>query len=116
MQKWYFDMLCDGAVQILKASAPYDTGNLRNNAINIKWLAEDTIEIKADAAIAPYVVYTEEPWKAPRWHGKKNPNEGWFRDAVDLIVEYIAENLGGEVRATETENENDIYQATHYKD
>lgn len=50
---------------------------------------------KADG-IAPYMPYTNEPWLSPRWNGKQNPNEGWWNDSIEFIVQYIGKRLGGE--------------------
>ena len=41
--------------------------------------------------------YTNEPWVSPKWHGKKNPNEAWFQDAVEYIAEYIADQTNGDL-------------------
>lgn len=46
--------------------------------------------------IAPYMPYTNEPWLSPRWNGKQNPNEGWWNDSIEFIVQYIGKRLGGE--------------------
>lgn len=50
---------------------------------------------KADG-IAPYMPYTNEPWLASRWNGAQNPNEGWWNETIEFIVEYIGKRLGGE--------------------
>ena len=46
--------------------------------------------------IAPYMPYTNETWLSPRWNGKQNPNEGWWNDSIEFIVQYIGKRLGGE--------------------
>lgn len=82
-------------LDILKISAPKDTGNLAFNSIKME-AYEDRIIIYVDLAIAPYMPYTNEPWLSARWHGKKNPNENWFDNVVkDRIVPYIVEKTGG---------------------
>jgi hypothetical protein len=85
----------------LRKLAPYDTGNLADKAITLHRTAYG-YTLYVDPAIAPYMVYTEEPWEKPR--GKKNPrmlknpNEGWFRKAVEVIARQIANELKGELK------------------
>ena len=71
------------------------TGNMRFNATSIRQQSQDRIIIKVDARIAPYVVYTNEPWLSPKWNGAKNPNEGWFQKAVEQYTKNLAASLGG---------------------
>lgn len=40
--------------------------------------------------------YTNEPWISPKWHGKKNPNEGWFDRTADYIASEFARIAKGE--------------------
>ena len=93
-----FETICKSAVELVKKVSPIDTGNLRYNAINYKFLDADTCVIKVSLDIAPYMPYTNEPWLAKRWNGKKNPNEGWWENAVKKVVEYLAQALGGEIQ------------------
>lgn len=76
-------------------AAPKDTGNLAYNAIKLKKTKNGYV-IKVDSKIAPYMVYTEEPWISPKWHGKKNPNEEWFKQLAEDIAEYIRQIFNGE--------------------
>lgn len=76
--------------------APYRTGNLANNALKIEFPSKNVCYIYVDESIAPYMPYTTKPWISPRWHGKKNPNEGWWQYAGESVAETIAEKLGGE--------------------
>lgn len=87
-----------------RARAPKKTGNLAYNAINYEYTTAGNLSatLYVDDEIAPYVYYTEEPWISPRWHGKKNPNEGWIEDGVLKIAEAIAEALGGTVIEDDT--------------
>lgn len=94
MTNFKFQKVCLQAVWLLKAKAPIDTGNLRNNAIRYKFENNKCI-IYVDQKVAPYMVYTNEPWISPRWNGKKNPNEKWFDNATKHIVESLAETLHG---------------------
>ena len=77
-------------------AAPKDTWNLAVNALKLEKTAKG-YRIYVDPAIAPYMVYTEEPWISPYWRGKKNPNEGWFRDVAKAVAEEIARIFGGKV-------------------
>ena len=43
----------------------------------------------------PYMPYTEEPWISPQWGGRANPNEGWFREAAELVFRLLRQELGG---------------------
>ena len=73
------------------------TGNMRYNATTIKRITPGVIEIKVDAKIAPYVVYTNEPWISPKWKGAKNPNEKWFERAVEIYARSLAHALRGKL-------------------
>lgn len=79
----------------LRELAPYDTGNLANNAIQLHFEDEKTAVIQVNESIAPYMPYTNEPWISPKWNGKKNPNEKWFDNAVMIICTELAEEYGG---------------------
>ena len=92
------ERLTSGATTVLRFYAPVKTGNLRNNGINYEvYDDKGVIYVDGDCTngIAFYMPYTNEPWVADRWHGKKNPNEGWWQNAVDKVAEYIADILGG---------------------
>lgn len=72
------------------------TGNLAFNAF--KWWWEGTtFHIEIDEDIAPYMVYTNEPWLAKRWNKRKNPNEGWWEYIYDYFAQRLADELGGEI-------------------
>lgn len=83
------------AVRRLRFYAPYDTGNLSQNAIRFAWENEKTFIIYVDESIAPYMPYTNEPWISPKWGGKKNPNEKWWQETVQIIAEEMAAELKG---------------------
>ena len=89
MTKSEFDKLCMDIVGQVRKRAPYDTGNLSTNGVRYMWQGKDTFVIYVDESIAPYMPYTNEPWISPRWHGKKNPNEAWWQDAIKIVVEYL---------------------------
>lgn len=99
MTKARFEEICLYAVELLRSFAPIDTGNLRYTAIRYEWINETTFEIYVDESIAPYMPFTNEEWLAKRWHGKKNPNEGWWQSACEFIMDLLAEELKGEIVA-----------------
>lgn len=73
------------------------TGNMALNALKYEWLdGGATFHMWIDEEIAPYVFYTNEPWTSPRWHGKKNPNEGWWNTTMGTFYAKLEEYLGGE--------------------
>jgi len=83
------------ALAKLKQKSPQDTGNLRYNAIKGEWMDEKTFHIYVDEKLAPYMVYTNEPWTSPYWRGKKNPNEHWWNSTIQEILRMISNNLQG---------------------
>ena len=82
--------------------APKDTWNLARNALRVEWVGPDEARIYIDQDIAPYMPYTNEPWVSPRWHGKPNPNEGWWQDCIELaktiLVRYFGAKEAGKER------------------
>ena len=97
MEQSQFIALTVGAFQIFQGIVPIDTGNMRLNATQFASTGLKSASIRVDGAVAPYAVYTNEPWLSPRWGGKKNPNEGWVEGGVELIAMYLAQSLGGRV-------------------
>lgn len=88
------------------------TGNMRRNATKIRRLSQQTTEIFVDAGhegegdgIAPYVVYTNDPWLSPKWNGKKNPNQGWFERATEAVAIELAAMLGGTLERKGVDND-----------
>ena len=75
------------------------TGNLADNALQFRWEGENglTFHVFVDENEAPYMVYTNEPWKSKKWKGKQNPNEGWWSKAHDFLTNRITELLNGEL-------------------
>lgn len=106
MDKQYFNRVFLEAVDQLRNVAPKDTGNLAFNAIKYKWVAENKFVIYVDVGdiktiktrikgLAPYMPFTNEEWISPNWHGKKNPNQNWWNDAMEMVIRFIAKRLGG---------------------
>lgn len=93
-----FKATCESAFESLRELAPYDTGNLSRNAIKLEFVSAKEALIYVSKAIAPYMPYTNEPWLSPYWNGKKNPNEGWFDRAAEIIAGNIKEQVGGEIK------------------
>lgn len=76
---------------------PRDTGNMAFNALTIN-VNNDMIDIFVNPAIAPYVLYTNEPWLSKRWHRKKNPNEGWWQRFAAEFARRLATKLRGDLQ------------------
>lgn len=70
------------------------TGNLAFNSFKYEWRGDD-FHIYIDEDIAPYMVYTNEEWISPKWHGKKNPNEGWWNAFCEQFIYYLAKTFDG---------------------
>ena len=90
-----FATLCYKALEKAKWYAPIDTGNLRYNAVRGEWRDENTFVIYVDENIAPYMLFTNEPWINRKG---KNPNENWWQDTARDIAQIIADELGGELK------------------
>ncbi len=92
MSKNEWELLFIEAVNALRGQTfvPYDTGNLKFNSIKGIWINDSTFRIYIDESVAPYMKFTQEPWRRG-----KNPNEGWFDEAVRFIANYLTQRLGG---------------------
>lgn len=82
------------------------TGNMALNATKITFPSPYVCMIYIDERISPYLPYTDKPWLAKRWKGKKNPNEGWFERAAEFMAAYVAKKAQGELQ------QNDSYKRT----
>lgn len=78
--------------------APKDTWNLAENGVTREYLGDGKWRIYVDLEEAPYMPYTNEPWTSPKWHGAKNPNEGWWHVACQNAMEIVANRLKGTIR------------------
>lgn len=72
-------------------SAPKDTWNLALNAIRIVQEHGD-LYIVIGGEIAPYAVYTNEPWIN---RSGTNPNEGWIQKTIEDNKHLIKSILSG---------------------
>ena len=90
-----FDALCFYILKEFRKMTPYKTGNMCNNATKLEMVNAKTCKIYVDEAIAPYLPYTYYEWKAPRWNGAKNPNEGWFDRACEKAIKSAASLFKG---------------------
>ena len=79
---------------------PYDTGNLKLNAIKGEWINNTTFRRWVDESVAEYMKYTNEDWGkfSPPLAGKTNPHENWWGDACNFVAYYIRDRLGGEIK------------------
>lgn len=89
--KVQIQMAVFNAFWVVFRAAPKDTWNLATNALRLEETATGWV-IYIDSEIAPYMPYTEEKWINRKG---QNPNEGWFRNVVQHIAEYLANMLGG---------------------
>ena len=92
-----FIRICRDVLRELRGLAPYDTGDLALKAIKMEMPSPNVCLIYVDESIAPYMPYTTRPWVSPRWNGKKNPNEGWWQAACELIAERVAQKINGTI-------------------
>jgi hypothetical protein len=109
MTQQEFDALCHKILWLVKSSSPIKTGNLRFNAIKIEFVSDDECHIYVDgeidengnkSGIAPYMVFTNEPWLSPRWKGAKNPNERWWDNLAEEIADFIAMETNAQAKKT----------------
>lgn len=100
--------IAEECLVIVRSVAPIKTGNLRHNAIQLRSYGDNEFRIIVDgdgeSGIAPYMPFTTEPWTSARWNRSKNPNEGWWDNAAELVAMHIAQAYGGEARKV---NDND---------
>lgn len=97
MTRSEWELLFIDAINSLRQQTfvPYDTGNLKFNAIKGIWVGENQYRIYIDETVAPYVFFTNEPWVERKG---TNPNENWVEKMVDYIAQYIAQRTGGKIQ------------------
>lgn len=88
--------LSNNLLQMLQQIAPYRTGNLAINSTEVQ-ISATGIRAISHGGYAPYNIYTNYAWTAPRWKGRRNPNEGWFDvKFAGAAKQYIYEWLNGQ--------------------
>lgn len=85
------------AVAMARMLIPIDTGNLRYSSFKINHKSKNIWEIYIDDKVAPYAPYVNEKWTSPKWHGKQNPNEGFWQKVFEFIGEQISKTVGGQI-------------------
>ena len=45
--------------------------------------------------------FTNEVWKSPKWNGKKNPNQGWWNNAMEMVIAFIAKKIRRRIKVIE---------------
>ena len=88
---------------VLRARAPYKTGNLAQNSIRI---VGNSVRIGGE--IADYAPYTNEPWTKG-----KNPNEGWIQRAIKEALPIIQRTLSGWATDEDVKNALAKYQGIY---
>lgn len=78
----------DKAYNLVKGVAPVRSGELKRSIKLITTASGYDIIITA-----PHMVYTEEEWISPKWRGRANPNEGWFKEVVELVFRLLRAEL-----------------------
>lgn len=75
------DLIYKNLLLNVRYRAPKKTGNLSETVGGEN--KDGVRKVWVGGARAPYMKFTNEKWVSPRWHGKKNPNERWFQNAVE---------------------------------
>lgn len=86
------------AVSAARVLIPIDTGNLRYNSFKIEPLGNMRWKVFIDDKVAPYAPYVNEKWISPKWHGKQNPNEGFWKKVFEFIANQISSATNGQIK------------------
>lgn len=70
---------------------------MASNALKYE-IFNGVFHIYMDFDEAPYTPYTNEPWLSEKWHGKQNPNEGWWNEWCETFMQRLAVKLKGDLR------------------
>lgn len=76
---------------------PIDTGNLRYNSFKIEHKSKNTWVVYIDEKVAPYAPYVNEKWISPKWNGKQNPNEGFWKEVFIMLADMISAATNGKI-------------------
>lgn len=102
MKRQEWERLFRDAISELRKQpfVPYDTGNLKFNAIKGEWISNTTFRIWVDEGVASYMKYTNESWNnfQTPLQGKQNPHQNWWSVACNFVARYIASKLGGSIK------------------
>lgn len=71
-------------------NAPKDTWNLALNGIRLMGDENGEYEIVIGGEVAPYAVYTNEPW-----NNGINPNEHWINNTIEQMLPSIQQIFEG---------------------
>lgn len=85
-------LACDNLCIILKAEAPYDTGNLALNSIRVVEVEPGEFHVAIGGEIAAYAKYTQEAWTRG-----KNPNEGWINRGIEKALPLLKKIMSGAI-------------------
>lgn len=85
---------------VLRLFCPKRLGNLSRNAITI---INDS-QILIGNEIVDYAQATNEKWEDERWHGKKNPNEGWVDNALEAAKPMLVNIFSGDISEEEIQD------------
>lgn len=107
----YFDRLdqaADFLVVMLKIAAPKKTFNLTINGIR-KAYSDNTgfPIIVIGGEVAPYAIFTNEPYISARWINKKtgimaiNKNQGWVQKTINECIPTLQAILSGSMTLVE---------------
>ncbi len=80
-----------------KTRGKTSSGNMALNALRIR-VTGDVVDVFIDEEIAPYAVYTDEPWTSEKWKVKQNPNEGWWERFCEEFARRLAKKLRGKLK------------------
>lgn len=99
-----FTAVCGRIKSMIQDETPRDTGNLALNATRSESLGVNKVRIYVDTVgdhspnsldgIAPYFVYVNNE---PFLRGRKNPNFGYWDNAIKRAIHNIAASYGGSV-------------------
>ena len=73
-------------------NAPKDTWNLALNGIRLMTDSDGEYVIVIGGEVAPYAVYTNEPWS-----NGVNPNEHWINRTIEQMTPAIKQIFSGEI-------------------
>lgn len=80
-----------------KTRGKTSTGNLAFHALQYS-VEDNMVRVYIDEDIAPYCVYTNDPWTAKKWNDKQNPNEGWWERFAEEFARRLAQKLRGTLK------------------